>query len=150
MLLFNVACESEDDDMEEMVALPAAVEDFIAANYAEYEIDESESDSLCTGEAVFEVELEKNDDDELELTFDSEGNLLFTSVEIETSALPTAVSNSIATNYPDYQIDEVERLDLVNGETQYEVEIENDPSFLELLMAADGTVICEEVDDDDE
>lgn len=133
-----------------MVELPAAVKTYLDANYPGFKIDESEQETLCTGTSVYEVELEGPGDQEIELTFDTEGNLLFTETEIPASQLPSSVTGSISANYPGYSIEEAERLDLAGGGNQYEVELKKGSSHLEVLFAADGTKICEEAGDGDD
>jgi uncharacterized membrane protein YkoI len=112
-------------------------------------VDESGQDNLCDGSFVYEVELEDSNDNEVELIFDSEGNFLFYEVEIETSDIPSEITNSIATNYSSYSIEDAERLEMFDTSTRYDVEIKNGISTLEVLMESDGTVICEEEDTDD-
>lgn len=136
------------DDDDQLIDLPTTINDYLAANYPDYSIDESEEGTLCDGTIVYEVELEDSNDNEIELTFNTEGSLLFSETEIENSELPSAVTSSISTNYPDYSTDEAERIDMADGSTRYEVELENGDSELDVLFEADGTVICEETDDD--
>ena len=156
ILLFNLLliavlfCNcNNDDDNDSMVDLPATIVNYLSDNYPDYSIDESSQETLCDGTAAYEVELEDSNDNEVELTFDTEGNLLFAEVEIETSDLPSVISSSITTNYADYSIEEAEQLDMFDGSTQYEVEIKNGNSNLEVLLGSDGTVICEQEDTDD-
>ena len=136
-------------DKDEIIDLPATIDNYLTTNYPDYTVDESAEETLCDGTIAYEVELEDSNDNEIELTFSMEGNLLFTETEINTSELPTAVSNSISTNYADYTIDEADRLDMADGSVQYEVEIENGNSELEVILDTDGSVICEQVDDED-
>jgi len=135
-----------DDDNEPQVDLPTTIEIFIASNYPDYEIDEAEKETDCTGEEVFEVELESSNDDEIELTFDLEGNLLYTETEINIDELPEAVTTTISTEYPDFKLDDAERLDLATDGVEYEVELEKGKTELEVRLSATGTVICEEED----
>jgi len=137
------------DDDDAQINLPTIINDYLAANYPDYSIDESEEETLCDGTVVYEVELENSNDDEIELTFDTEGSLLFSESEIGTSDLPSAVTNSLATNYADYSIEEAERLDMYDDTKRYEVEIKNGNSTLEVLLESDGTVVCEQEDNDD-
>ncbi|GEM_PF-905828 len=145
-----------DDENEPRVELPTAIKDYISQNYGDYKIDESESDTLCNDVAVYEVELEKKGirlrEDEVTLVFSAEGGLLFTENEMKVNDLPAEVKTSLSTNYAGFEAKEAERLDLVNGTKQYEVEIKNGQVTKEVLFAANGTVICEELetDDDDE
>jgi len=132
-----------------MIDLPAAITDYIASNYSGYVIEESKEEVLCGGAAVYEVELEGSNEDELELVFSQKGDFLYSETEIGTSALPSAVSNSATINYPDYNIDEADRLDLADDGLQYELELEKADTELEVLFDTEGTVICEQEDDDE-
>ena len=149
--LLMSSCSLFDKDNDIKVDLPTTVQNFIDSNFSDFVIDEAESDTLCTGEEVYEVELEKNgdkkDEEEIELTFDMEGNLLFTEREINTDALPDAVKNSIASNYGDYKLKEAEELEMADGTFQYEVELKKDGKELDVLFNSEGTVICEEQGD---
>lgn len=139
------ACDNEGPT----VPLPQTIQSYLDANYPNAEIEELEMDTLCTGAAVYEVELEVNDDQELELTFDGEGNLSFTSEEIPVGQLPAEVTAAIAAKYSGYTTKEVERNSLANGGTQYEVEIKGTDTR-EVLLNADGTVVCDEVETDED
>lgn len=137
------------DDDDPMVPLPAIIENYLTTNYPDYSVDESEKEILCDGTVVYEVELEDSNDNEMELTFDTEGSFLFSEHEIGNGDLPSVVTNSITNNYPDYSIEETERLDMFDSTTRYEVEIKNGSSVLEVLLEAEGTVVCQAEDTDD-
>lgn len=143
-----VASKCDDDDGS-TIELPAVIQNYLNSNYSGYTIEESELDSLCTGTAVYDVELEGPKDKEVELTFDTEGNLLFTETEINSGDLPAAVTAGVNTNYAGAVVEEAARLDLAGGGTQYEVELKQGQTHLEVLFAADGSVICEQVGDDE-
>lgn len=139
-------CEKEDAVLTD---LPQSIQQYISTNYPGYELDEAEQGTLCTGASVYEVELEKSENEEVELVFDTEGNLLFTETEIPLSALPPAVNSAIDANYAGFVKKEANRLDGANGVVQYEVELKKGPANPDVLFSAEGTVICEETDDDD-
>jgi uncharacterized membrane protein YkoI len=140
-----IACEDDD----QLVDLPQSIEAYITSNYPGYEVDESEEEVLCSGTNVYEIEIENEDtDEEVELTFDTEGNFLFSETEIETTDLPSSVVSSINGNYAGYEIEEVEALNLANGTQQYEIELEKGDTELEVLFEADGTVVCEGEEDE--
>ncbi len=150
LLLIFAKC---DDEEEQTVDLPAAIKTYLSTHYPGAEIEASEIDTLCTGTAVYEVEVEISDDNEKDLTFNTEGNLLFTEAEIKTGELPPAVSGSINANFTGYTTAEAERLDLTGGGVQYEVELQKSGQpTLSVLFSADGAVVCqeEEGNDDDE
>lgn len=144
-----IASKCEDDD-ESTIQLPAVIQSYLNSHYNGYEVEESELDSLCTGVAVYDVELEGAKDQEVELTFDAEGNLLFTETEIAVGQLPAAVTAGINAHFAGAAVEEAARLDLTGGGNRYEVELKQGSTHLEVLFAADGTVICEETGDDDE
>lgn len=144
-----IAAKCDDDD-KSTVTLPASIQNYLDANYAGSEIEESEMDTLCTGTAVYEVEVEVSEDNEIELTFDTEGNLLFTEKEIAINQLPTAVSSGINAQYAGAVIQEAARLDMSGGGNQYEVELKHGQTHREVLINSEGTVICEETGDDDD
>ncbi len=144
-----LALASCDDDEGQQVDLPVSIKNYLSANHPNAEIEESEQGTLCTGVSVYEVELEVADDEEIDLTFDVDGNLLFTESEISVSEIPAAVSTSIANNYAGYSVKEAERLDLANDTAQYEIELKNGSTTLEVLFDASGEVICEEQDNDE-
>jgi uncharacterized membrane protein YkoI len=140
--LFFIFSKCEDDDISPN-ELPTAVKNYLDKTYPGYEVEELESETLCTGTTVVEVEIETGDDKEVELTFDSEGTMLFTSTEIKVSTLPTAVSAAAAAKYPSATLSEAERQDLAGGGTRYEVEVKTGGSVREALFEADGTFVCD-------
>ncbi len=148
--LFLLVFADCKDEKEQTIDLPASVKIYIDSHYAGYEVEESELDTLCNGTAVYEVELEDSDDKEADLTFDTEGNLLFTKTGYPVTQLPAPVSAGIAAGYAGYATKEVEKLSFPNGDLQYETELKKGASNLEVLFAADGTVICEASGDDDD
>lgn len=140
------ACSWFNDD-DQQLPLPENIQSYIASNYADYSIDESEQESLCDGTDAFEIELENSNDDEIELTFDAEGNFLYSETEIEVSELPEAVVSGINSAYNSPMIKEAERLNMADDSVQYEVEVKNGSTKLEVLVATDGSIICEQEDD---
>lgn len=145
-LLFNACDLFEDEHENNHIEVPAAIQDFITNNFAGFTIDEAETETLCDGTEVIEIEIENEEDDEMELVFDLENNLLYSEVEIEVADLPTAITTTLANDYPTFEIKEAARLDWADDTMQFEVEIKDGSTKLEVLFAADGTVICEEED----
>ncbi len=137
----------EDDDSDENATLPQTASDYIANNYSDYDVDETELEELCSGEDAYKVELENADNDEMELVFDMEGSFLYAVTEISNSALPESVRNSISTNYPDYTLDDAERHDRFDDTVEYQVEIEKGRKELYVILNTEGTVLCEVEDD---
>ena len=137
------------DDEGQTIKLPATVQTYLDTNYPKAEIEESEQEKLCTGATVYEVKLEVEEDKTKDLTFSAEGVLLFTESEMAASALPAAVTASIAANYANYSTEEAEVLDMADGSKQYEVELKNGTQTVDVLFLADGTKVCEETGDED-
>lgn len=149
--LFFIFSKCEDDDISPD-SLPAAVKNYLDKNHPGYEIEELENDTLCTGMAVVEVEIETANEVETELTFDGEGTMIFTSTEIKVSELPAAVSTAAKAKYPAGTLAEAERQNLAGGGARYEIEVKTGSLVREALFASDGAFVCdaEETDDDDE
>ena len=122
--------------------LPPSIQTWITANHPGFTADEAEKDVLCDGTNVFDVEAEKNEDEEMELTFDTSGVFLFSESEIAVDDLPTAVKTAISSKYPGASIKEADKLAMADGSTQYEVELKNGP-FKEVVLGSEGNVICE-------
>lgn len=148
-MLLLLCFQCEDDDIA-LSDLPDFVQSYIQQNHPGAEIEEVEADTLCTGEAVLEVEIEISEDVESELVFSAEGTLLFTAIEIHTSELPAAVTSAINSQFAGHTIKEAERLDLSDGRVQYEVELKNSSQTIEALFSADGELICSQVETEDD
>jgi len=134
-----------DDDAQG--DLPERAARYIADNYPGYEIEEVEFEDYCDDQRAIEVEIEKNDREELELYFDLEGGFLFESRDIDSDDLPAAVLQSLDANYPGYKIedDDLEEWKLADGSVRYYLELEiDDDDDLEVVIAADGKVVCVE------
>ena len=141
-LIQLVSCKK--DSSIAIADLPAAIKTYVEANYPGYALEEAEQETLCTGESTYEVEIEQGDDDELELTFDTDGNFLFSETEIPVAELPAAVINTIASNYAGFKTEEADKLSMADGTTRYEVELEKGKTEKEVLFDAEGGVICEQ------
>lgn len=145
---FLIFSKCEKDDI--VPNLPASIKNYLDAQYPGYEAEELDEETFCNGGKGYEVEIETSGDDELELTFDTEGTLLFTKTEIKTSDLPAAVKTSVATNFPGYKMKEAGRLDMNGGGVRYEAELKNGSSVKEVLFETTGTVVCEEVENEND
>ena len=145
--LISYSCD--DDDDHQLIDLPQAIQDYLANNFPNHEIEESAEETLCDGTAVIEVELETDDEEEIELVFSNEEVLLYAESEIENVELPSEITNSVSQNYPNHTLKEASKLDVADGSTQYEVEVKQGDTTLDVLMSSDGMVLCEEEDLDD-
>ena len=147
-------CGDDDDDDEHYVStdsLPNAILQHLDNNYSDYELEEcTKVDTICGSTAVYVIEAEKEQDEDLYLVYEQSGSFRFEKQEAEDNILPQAVKDSIQNNYPGYEReDDVYALRLDNGDVQYIVLLEDDESELNVLYAEDGTEICSwEADDD--
>lgn len=150
--IIGVACsdnDSNDEGSEEMIDLPPTIGQYINSNYPSNQIKESELETRCNDEQVYEVELESDSEEELELVFDLEGTFLYSKDEIKTEDLSETIAQSLESTYPDHKVEEAERLKQLDDESLYIVELENEDSEVEVLIDDNGNVICELPDDDD-
>jgi len=68
----------------------------------------------------------------------------FAQFEVGASELPTAVTDAIAADYSDFQIedDRVERQEWADGTIRFSFELESDEDDVEVIFNADGTLYC--------
>jgi uncharacterized membrane protein YkoI len=133
--------------------LPAAAQDYIQANFANWEVDDVDQ-YLENGELRFGVELDSLNM-EYELLFDANGSLISSGEDdddtyISISDLPQEVLDYLEAEFPGMAIDEVST-DVEYGLEFFEVELSDD---LEVYFSADGVFVCSEGsngnDDDDD
>lgn len=136
--------DNGDDDNNNNVDLPQEVRDFIMANYDGYVVTSVETEDICDDVLMYEVELEDGPGPDIELYFDLDWAFQFTQIEISSNELPDAVQSAIATNYPDFTIDndKVERQEWANGDLRFEVELESSEDDLEIIFNEDGSLFC--------
>lgn len=145
--------------------LPEVITTYITENYPKAEVEEAETLESKEGN-FFEVEIENENDEEVELIFDSDGNFLKeiieledeskeddnegeeeNEVEIEISALPQTVTDYINQNYANHTILEAEQETTEEG-VFYEVELQTpEGSELDLIFDSEGNFLNEEVED---
>jgi uncharacterized membrane protein YkoI len=111
--------------------VPAAVQDAFTAEFAdatdvEWEMKDNQ----------YEAEFDKNDTD-YHVLFDASGQMISQKQEIEETELPAEVATAIQQDYPDFKVDDVEKLTR-DGETYYQVELEKFLRDEEKVYSADG------------
>lgn len=140
-------------------ALPAEVLDVISTDFATYQIEDIERWEWVDGSISYEVELE-NDEDEVEIVFMADGSIYCTDndddneggVDSTYTGLPASVQDFLATNYPTYQVEEVEQEDICDDQLVYELELEDGTGpDLELYFNTDWEFLfaAYEVSDDE-
>lgn len=89
-------------------------------------------------DAEYEAEFKLNDT-EMSANFSPDGTWLETESSLAPSALPSPVSATIKTQYPEWKIAGAERVDRKDQPTVYEVIIRSGMKKKELLLQGDGT-----------
>ena len=112
--------------------VPAAVQDAFKAEFAnaadvEWEMQDNQ----------YIVEFEMQDDTDYHALFDASGKMISQKQEIEETALPTEVVTAIQKDYPDFEVDDAEKL-TKDGETYYQVELEKFLRDKKKVYSADG------------
>lgn len=79
---------------------------------------------------------------EAEACFDKQYKWIMTEFDIHFNDLPEAVRNSYSSSeYSDWRIDDIDKFDYADSETEYLIEIEKGNRELNLVYAADGSLI---------
>lgn len=91
----------------------------------------------------FEVEFTLNKVESSAL-YDATGKLLETEGEIKEAALPQAVKATIAKDFADYKLDEIEKATDAKGSTSYEMEAAKGKEKLEISFDANGKLLSKE------
>lgn len=138
------ACKGDEIPLSD---LPDAIQTYIETNYPDYSLDQAEQETLCGGGSGYELEIEKGEEDDLNLTFDADGVFLFVKIDISISELPAAVLNSINTNYDGFAVEEPAKLTLGDGTVRYQAELEKGKDEKEVQFDAEGVIICEKSGD---
>lgn len=81
--------------------------------------------------------------------FDSDGTWKYTEYKIERKALPKAIIKTLSSEYEDYTIGEIEVTESERM-TIYRVNLESDDESMQIMIDANGRIIEEEGDDEEE
>lgn len=141
--------------------LPKAAAAAIKKAFPKATIDEIELEK--EGVVLYEVELEQGGK-ELEVTVSPDGQIVEVERKVSKADLPDAVAKTLARLAGDAKIKEIEKeeihavvklVKLRKPKTVYEAEFVKDGKEIEVKIAADGTLLSEEIeeegdDDDDE
>lgn len=122
--------------------LPAAIQDYLAANYPAAEADDAEKYD-DNGTVTYEVDVE-----DTKLVFGANGNLLASldETEVAPADLPAAVKAAIDAAYPGDTVEEAVNTLYYNGAAVLEVHL---ASGVELTFDANGNLLCTGQDDND-
>lgn len=130
LALLLMSCSLFDQDVPSS-KVPSVVKNTLSTEFPDaYDIEWEKK------KGDYEADFEIKDVDHSAL-FTAEGELLMSKMDIRSSELPEVVAEKIAQNYPDYHIDDVEKVD-VKGQTLYQVELDGRPRDLDVVYTADG------------
>ncbi|MHC4621656.1 MAG: PepSY-like domain-containing protein, partial [Planctomycetota bacterium] len=129
--------------------LPVAVQEVVKREFAGVQITEVDDDEY-DGIKVYEIEAETADGKELMIKVGPDGTLYQKEVEIGLEDVPKPVLAVFRKELGDADddVDEVKRISK-QGRVQYNIEAEISGKGVELKIAADGTLLEKDVDDDD-
>jgi len=130
LALFLMSCSLFDQD------IPASKVPSVVKNSFSTEFPDAYDIEWEKRKGDYEVDFEIKDVDHSAL-FNANGELLMSKMDIRRSELPEALSEKIVQDYPDYRIDDVEKVD-VDGRTLYQVELDGRPRDLHVVYTADG------------
>lgn len=82
------------------------------------------------------------------ITYNENGEVLITEEQVQEAEMPAAITSYLAENPAELRIVKVGK-DIEGGITRYEVELDNAGQELELVFDAQGNLLGEEADDQD-
>ena len=83
----------------------------------------------------------KMDGKDYSALFSPKGEWLQTEYEIKVSELPKAVSQAIKKTYPEYRIDDVDKIEAPKDNNRYKVELEKGESEIEIFLNEKGEIL---------
>lgn len=125
-------------------SIPAAITDYITANYANYTIRHAKYDTLCQFGPVIAVIVSQDTLQPIKLIFDETFAFVASANRIESSDIPALVTDFIAANYSDYTLRrKAELFTLTDNSLQYKAFLHADSLRFFVVVGADGILICE-------
>lgn len=138
-----------DDSDNSTVNVSTTIKNFVGSKYAGYTIYEVEKEDWCDDQQLIEVGI-KNGSKELHLVFDLNEKFLFEAKRIGEAGLPSAVANTIKTQFSAYKVkddNDVEELTYADGSKRYYVRLRKSSggggSDVRVMFQANGTVFCQ-------
>lgn len=126
-------------------AAPAAVQTafktkFPAVQKAKWDMEEADQ-----WEAEFKMNGRK-----MSANFTAGGTWMETETEMKTADLPQAVKEAIAVQFAGYKMEEASMLETPEWTAAYEVELEKGETTIEAVFGADGTLLRQTTEEEDE
>ncbi|MCB0520025.1 MAG: PepSY-like domain-containing protein [Lewinellaceae bacterium] len=126
-------------------AAPAAVQSAFKAKFADVQKAKWEMEDEGEWEAEF-----KMNGKEMSANFKADGTWLETETEIKTADLPQAVKDAIAAQFSGYKMEEASLVETPDMAAAYEVELEKGETTIEALFKADGTLVKQKAESEDD
>lgn|SRR5690606_19414467 len=89
---------------------------------------------------IYEVDFDMGLFADHDALFDASGNITRHKEEISKRDLPKAVSDAISAQYPEFRIDDVDKI-TESGKVSYKVELEKGQEDRKVYFSEDGTII---------
>ena len=124
-------------------SLPAAINEYVLANYASYKVIHAQVDTICQG-VVTEVMVCATTKEPVKLVFDAAGTFIFKGERILYTDVPAEVSAAVTANYSTYTVKKrAEKLTFADASLQYKVFMDLNKTRKSVTFNADGSVSCE-------
>lgn len=124
---------------------PAAVQAAFKAKFPTVQKAKWDMEDKDEWEAEF-----KSGGKEMSANFKNDGTWVETETELEASALPQAVKDAVAAQFAGYKMEEASMVQTAEMAAGYEVEMEKGETTIEVLFGADGTVIKQKTEKEDD
>ena len=126
-------------------SIPADIALYIETNFPGFTVHHARYDTLCQFGAVLEVMTDSVHLRRLKLLFDGSNNYVAQADRMASDSLPELITSSLASNFAGFTLRRMaEVFMLADGSLQYQVFLHSTTTRMRLVLAADGTVVCEQ------
>ena len=124
--------------------LPDSVEPFVSKYYPGYKIIAASYDPLCGGAPAMDIAIRATGKPAYSVIFLPNGHYVQREQDIPLSSVPTDVKSALKQKYASYRPGrQAERLELVDGSTEYSVDLNKPHNNKEVIFSESGNVLCE-------
>ena len=142
------AMAEDNDKPVDWNSVPATVQSAITANANGGKIGKIEMETE-DGITSYEAKVKTTDGKKMEVEVGTDGSLIGTETVVKWDAVPAAVQSTITANAKGGKVGKIE-LAVEKGKTSYEATVKADDKKSEITVAADGTLVKVEAEDDDD
>jgi hypothetical protein len=127
-----------------MDSLPASINAYLLANFADYTARHAEIESNCQFDSLYEIMVIKDTLHPVKIFFGLTGNYLMISGRAVYTSAPQVVKDYITANYSGYTImTRMEVFTMADNTLEYSIFMQLQHARKRVLLNADGTFICE-------